>query len=497
MLSLYISLAIGCILIAKYIRDYFNFRRRFNELPGDTDIHPLLGNFHSFPGLKEECLTWYYERVDKYKYFERLWAGPFSCILLAYHPETVKEVIRASTKPRNPGGLIASSYDMGTGWMGEGLILTNGQRWFRNRRLLTPSFHFEILKTYIEVYNSCSDILFEQMLKLSKSEQSLDLESLLNKYTQDIILRCAFSLESNCQTEKETEYAEAINELQQLWMERALNPMHFFEIIYRHSAKGKRFKQMCNVAHVHTEAIIRKRQASIDSKTVVSERKYRDFLDTLITARDDQGNGLTFEEIRNEVDTFLFAGHDTTASGIMWTLVSLAQHPHYQEQVFNEVKEVLGDRDEVTWEDLSRLQFTTQCIKESLRLHTTVPGIERVTTEDITLNGYKINSGTTVVLQFWCLHHNPHVWDEPLKYLPDRFSADNVAKMDPFQFVPFSAGSRNCIGQHFALNEMKVSVARVIKRFVLSPDQDKPILHHLKLTMKSVNGAFVFASFRG
>ena len=421
------------------------------------------------------------------------------CLLMAYHPDTVKEVIRASIKPRNSGSLLSTSYDMGISWLGEGLILSNGPRWFRNRRLLTPSFHFDILKRYMKVYNSCCDVLSERIHKFAQSGQAFDLDSLMSKHTLDIILRCAFSMESNCQVDKQLpEYASAIDELQELWMERAITPLYFFDFIFRFSTKGKRFHHLCDVAHRETEALIKKRQSDIDSKLVdVSERKARDFLDTLLTAKDEQGRGLTFDEIRNEVDTFLFAGHDTTASGIMWTLVSLAQHPVYQQQVYSEVNELLADgNDDVTWEDLPRLQFTTQCIKEALRLHTAVPGIERVTTEDIVLNGHKIKSGSQVILQYWCLHHNPHVWDEPMKYKPDRFSAENVVKMDPFQFLPFSAGPRNCIGQNFALNEMKVTVARIIKKFVLTPDPRREVKPHVKLTLKSDDGAFVFASMR-
>ena len=96
-----------------------------------------------------------------------------------------------------------------------------------------------------------------------------------------------------------------------------------------------------------------------------------------------------------------------------------------------------------------------------------------------------------MILHLYQLHTNPHVWKDPLKYNPERFSPEETAKMDPYQFIPFSAGSRNCIGQHFAMNEMKLAVAQVVKQFKLETDPKKPIKRHLSLTLKADGGAFL------
>lgn len=468
-----------------------------NRLPGDPDIHPLLGSLHKFPGFNEAGIAFDWNNAKTYKYFHRFWGGPFMCVLNVYHPETIREVLKHSIKPRNIGA-VSTTYDMGLRWLGEGLILTNGQRWYRNRRLLTPSFHFEILKKYIKVYNSCAKIFMSKIVGNIHSRISVDIQPMVSRYTLDVILQCAFSLESNCQCEnKPGTYAKAIAELQLLWMERMLNPLHFFEFIYRMSSKGRRFYHLCNVVHAEAEALIKKRRKELgQDSSKSSDKKARDFLDTLITAKDDDGNGLTFGEMRDEVDTFLFAGHDTTASGIMWTLVSLAQNHQHQDRVFKEVNDVIGEREEVTWEDLSKLQFTGQCIKEALRLHAAVPGIERVLTEEVDLNGHKIKAGTRCLVHLWCLHNNPHVWDEPHLFKPERFDHDHVAKMDPFQFIPFSAGSRNCIGQNFAMNEMKVIISHILKKFHLSSDPDRPTQRQMSITLKAENGAFIQFSTR-
>ena len=500
MLTSYILLAVLCVILLKYLRNFLTFRARMNTFPGSQDIHPLFGTLHHLfkVGFKEAGLKFFLENATKFKYFHRVWDGPFSCQLITYHPESVREVIKHSIKPRSTG-LISTVYDMNIRWLGEGLILTNGPLWYRNRRLITPSFHFDILKSYIEVYNSCTNILIDNIKAQSQTGQSLDLQTLINKYSLDVILRCAFSLHSNCQSADEpNSYANTVWELQDLLMKRAVNPLHHVELIYRFSSNGRRFYHLCDVAHKAAEDIIAKRQKELENipnKDSNSDHKCHDFLDTLLLVRDENNQGLAWKEIRNEVDTFLFAGHDTTASGIMWTLVNLAQMPHYQEQVFQEVKDVLGDRD-VTHEDLAKLQFTGQCIKESLRKNAVVPVIGRKTTEEICINGHVIPKGTRATVQLYSLHNNPHIWEEPLKYNPERFSADNIAKMEPYQFIPFSAGARNCIGQNFAMNEMKLTISRVIRNFKLVADKDKSTTREMRITMRAAEGAFVYATPR-
>ena len=505
MFAIYVVLsAVGAILI-KYLRDYLNFRKYYSNLPGSKDLHPLLGNLHLFPGFGEDRLAFDHELSRLYKYFNRVWAGPFGAFLFVYHPDTVKEIIKSNAiKPRNSGGLIATSYDMGAQWIGEGLVLSNGPKWYHNRRLLTPSFHFDILKKYLEIYNDCARILLSKMDESSQTETSVDIQAVISKYALDVILRCAFSSETDCQTKPEgNEYAEALDTLQDGWMKRLLKVGQYNEFIYKLTSDGKRFYAACDVTHRHCERIITARQAELQLTStdkpqhMTPDKKVRDFLDTLLMARDEEGQGMSLDDMRSQVDTFLCAGHDTTVSGITWTLMCLAQNPQHQELVYQEVNAVLGGEGHVSYEDLGQLKYTTQCIKEALRMHAAVPGIDRVTTQDVELNGYKVKAGTYISINIWALHNNPHVWDNPLEFQPERFDPAEVSQMDPYQFIPFSAGSRNCIGQNFALNEMKTTIAKIVQNFRLSDDQDKPAKRLMRLTMKAEGGAFVFVTPRG
>ncbi|CAI9531797.1 unnamed protein product [Staurois parvus] len=194
----------------------------------------------------------------------------------------------------------------------------------------------------------------------------------------------------------------------------------------------------------------------------------------------------------------MFEGHDTTASGISWILYCMAQNPEHQEKCREEIREVLGDRKTMNWEDLSKLPYTTMCIKESLRLYPPVPSVSRELSKPITFfDGRSLPAGSLVSLNIYCIQRNPAVWEEPEVFDPLRFSPENSAKRHSHAFVPFAAGPRNCIGQNFAMNEMKVAVALTLNRFELSPDLSQPPLKLPQLVLRSKNGVHVFLQRAG
>uniref|UniRef100_A0A3B5MT22 aromatase n=1 Tax=Xiphophorus couchianus TaxID=32473 RepID=A0A3B5MT22_9TELE len=172
--------------------------------------------------------------------------------------------------------------------------------------------------------------------------------------------------------------------------------------------------------------------------------------------------------------TFL-TGHDTTASAICWTLYNLARHPHYQEKCRQEVMELMQGRDghEIQWEDLSSLPFTTMCIKESLRLHSPVQAVTRKYTQDVALPGdLTVPQGVICLVSLYGTHHNPEVWTNPHEFDPLRFEPTSAQSRSSHDFIPFSSGPRNCIGQKFAMAELRVVVALTLLRFRLTPGVD-------------------------
>ncbi|KAK3102082.1 hypothetical protein FSP39_008602 [Pinctada imbricata] len=366
----------------------------------------------------------------------------------------------ADPKPTGFGGV----YRHALPWLGEGLLIAGGSRWARSRRLLTPAFHFDILKPYIAVYNDCAGQLSKNIERFANTDASFEVFNLVCLCTLDIILRCAFSYETNCQ-ENSGEvhpYVKAVNEIAVTWSRRNRMPWLFPDFIFYRTEEGKRFSRNLSVCTRGSGG----RHRQTEKYTDLTNRKFLDFLDILLTAKDEDGNGLTKTEIRNEVDTFLFEGHDTTASAISWILYSLAEFPEYQTRCQQEIDTILkqNGNTEIQWEDVSKLEYLTQCIKEGMRLHVPVPFIARTTTKDIVFDGHTLPAGNFCTCHIWNLHHNPEVWKGPETYDPNRFSKENLAQMDSFAFLPFSAGPRNCIGQHFAMNEEKVVLAKLLSK---------------------------------
>lgn len=140
-------------------------------------------------------------------------------------------------------------------------------------------------------------------------------------------------------------------------------------------------------------------------------------------------------------------------------------------------------------EDLGKIPYTTMCIKESLRLYPPVPGVARKLSKPITFcDGRSLPEGARVILSIYCINRSPGFWKDPEVYDPLRFSVKNSADRHPHAFLPFAAGSRNCIGQNFAMNEMKVAVALILQRFQLLPDPENEPQKIPQIVLRSVNG---------
>eukprot|EP00071_Canis_lupus_P025006 XP_013977655.1 cytochrome P450 4F6 isoform X4 [Canis lupus familiaris] len=372
------------------------------------------------------------------------WIGPFYPVLRLVHPKFVAPLLQA------PATIVPKDmffYNFLKPWLGDGLLLSAGDKWSHHRRLLTPAFHFEILKSYVKIFNRSADIMHAKWKRLvSEGSTHLDMFEHISLMTLDSLQKCVFSFDSNCQ-ESPSEYIAAILELSALVVKRNEQVLLYLDFLYNLSPDGRRFRRACELVHNFTDAIIQERRHTLISRGSCDflKSKTMDFIDVLLLAKDEAGKQLSDEDIRAEADTFMFEGHDTTASGLSWVLFNLAKHPEYQERCRQEVQELLRDREpqEIEWDDLAQLPFLTMCIKESLRLHPPVTVIARRCTQDIVLpDGRVIPKGNNCVLSIFGIHHNPSVWPDPEVYNPLRFDPENIKERSPLAFIPFSAGPR-------------------------------------------------------
>ncbi|XP_033747108.1 taurochenodeoxycholic 6 alpha-hydroxylase-like [Pecten maximus] len=372
----------------------------------------------------------------------------------------------------------------------DGLLLSEGKKWERNRRLLTPAFHFDVLKHYVAIYNKVFDIFLEKLESATTAGKSVEIYDLVGLATLDTMMRCSVSYRGEIQQEGSSHpFVDATRRLGQLCLKRLLSPWLWIDFAFYLSPTGREYSKHTKYIHDFDEKVIRERRKLLDSDPSVLKKRHLDFLDILLTAQDDQGIGLTDREIRDEVDTFLFAGHDTIASAISWEIYSLAQNPEEQEKVYKDVKRVLGDRQNVEWSDIQEFSRLSLFIKEAMRMYSPVSGIGRVTTRDMEIDGVKLPVNTEINILIHVLNHNKETWNKPEEFRPDRF-AENKER-DPYEYVPFSAGPRNCIGQHFALDEQKVALAKLVQRFRILPDPNNVAVPKKNIVTRSESGIYI------
>lgn len=480
--------------ISIFVRKYRKWRAASFKQPIAIigPLHPIWGSLHLFTDLHS-----YFKLLGSIVDNERpkvycAWVMFFFPNFGVCHPDSA-QILYKSSEPKAIS--TAGSYKYIKDWIGDGLLVSSGKKWERNRRLLTPAFHFEILKPYVKVYNMVTDIFLDQVKLSAESGEAVDIFPYVALTTLDTILRCAFSYEGNIQGQgSKHPYVHAVNRLSSLLVSRLLKPWLMHDFIYYLSSEGREYKQCSDYSHDFSNRIIQKRK-----KTLIEEgpptKRHLDFLDILLTAKDENGIGLSDEDIRAEVDTFMFEGHDTTASAISWAIYSLGKYPREQEIVYTEISDLLRNKTEISWENLQEIPQLTAFVKESMRMFTPVPMGSRQLTSPMTFGDVVVPAGVNVDINQHMIHHHPDVWQEHEVFKPERFLQTDVTERHPYSFVPFAAGPRNCIGQNFAMNEIKVVIGRLVHRYKvklveghnydINPDLVMRAKHGIKVKLES------------
>ncbi|KAI6662018.1 Cytochrome P450 4B1 [Oopsacas minuta] len=462
----YILIPLILTIIVIKATSFFKRRSILNKIPGPK-LHPLWGTLHIF-GNDERRLTNLenYLKDHKDDKIIRTRMGPFIDILRVVDPELAGKVLSMGPDltPKFP-----FTYSLVTSFLGFGLLVINYKKWFSRRRLLTPAFHLGIIESYMSTYNDTTDVLLNKWRSQVGSDTAIvDVFQDSTLYTLDVILQCACSYKSNCQldvTSEVNEYISAIFDSGKLTIEQLSYWPYLLPLYFRLSPSGFKWRKVCNrIKQESLKVVQARRKAIVSGEKVVKIRP--DFIDILLTSPDSSGNTLSDSDIMSEMNTFLFEGHDTTASGVAWALYMLGKHPDIQSQCREEIQSVLGGRERIEWDDLDSLKFTSMCIKESMRLFPPVPFISRIINEDLVVDDYIIPKGTPVSIPILLLHRHPKYWENPDKYDPTRFYSQKPGGSN-FSYIPFSAGHRNCIGQKFALTEELIVVARIIHSFEL------------------------------
>ncbi|XP_041674353.1 LOW QUALITY PROTEIN: probable cytochrome P450 4ac2 [Drosophila eugracilis] len=349
-------------------------------------------------------------------------------------------------------------YNLLKPFLGEGLLTSSDQKWHARRKALTPAFHFNVLQSFLVIFNVGKE---------------LDLNQVIPQFTLNNI--CVAETALGVKLDNMTEgirYRRSIHAIEEVMQQRLSNPF-FYNIVY-FFIFGDYRKQVDNlkIAHDFSSNIIEKRRSLFKSKQLgqmdeFGQKQRYAMLDTLLAAEAE--GQIDHQGICDEVNTFMFEGYDTTSTCLIFTLLMLALHEDVQNRCYEELEHLPEDSNEISLFQFNELFYLECVIKESLRMFPSVPSIGRKCVEEGVVNGLIMPKDTQINIHLYDIMRDPRHFPSPHVYNPDRFLPENTVNRLPFAFVPFSAGQRNCIGQKFAILEIKVLLAAVIKKFKLIP----------------------------
>lgn len=277
---------------------------------------------------------------------------------------------------------------------------------------------------------------------------------------------------------------------------KMFNPIYGTESLFRFTKYHSLFEESLRVVSETTQKVISSRrkyyeehpEELIDYTNEVGVKKRMPLIDTLLRTNVD-GEPLSNRDIEDEVNTFLFAGHDTTSHALSFFLYNVAKYPTVQEKVFEEIITVFGgvpENSQISIRKLSELKYLEAVIKESMRMFATIPFIGRQILEEATIGDLHLPADTNVSLFLFGMFRSEKLFRNAETFNPDRFMEEGK-ELNPFAFIPFSAGSRNCIGQRFALLEMKTIILKTITAFEISlaePNKELELISGMILRSK-------------
>ncbi|CAA9435812.1 MAG: Cytochrome P450 [uncultured Rubrobacteraceae bacterium] len=414
-----------------------------NEVPGLKGL-PLVGNL---PQFQRDPLATLIKAAREGGDVVSIDLASQRYYLLS-NPDHVRHVLQDNNKNYVKG------YGKVRVLLGNGLVLSEGSFWRRQRRLMQPAFHRRRLAGFAEAMTGETTRMLDGWEARASGGRPLDVAMEMTLLTQRIIVKTMFGADIGAEGERiarafETALAGIDTRfVTPLWMTRLPLPAN------------RRFEKALQTIDDAVHRIIRERRQS-------GREGGDDLLSMLMQARDEEtGETMSDRQIRDEVTTIYLAGHETTAVTLAWAWYLLSKSPEVTRRVREEVSRVLGERTPGI-EDLPNLTYTKMVLDETLRLYPAAWMISRTAVEEDEIGGYRIPAGRTLFLSPYVTHRRTDLWPNPEGFDPERFAPPDGNGRPRFAYYPFGGGPRLCIGNNFALMEATLVVAMVMQRYRL------------------------------
>ncbi|KAG0429852.1 hypothetical protein HPB47_023225 [Ixodes persulcatus] len=371
-----------------------------------------------------------------------------------------------------------------------------GDAWRFKKKVLTPAFHFGALDDYMDIFNENGDSLVKHICEAIDAAPSdpVPLFNIAQKCTMDIIAEVTMGKKLGLQENKNPSLVASFNRAMMLVPVRCLSPWFWVQAIYDITRQGKGFKdavqEMVNltrsVMHQHLETSNGKKLTSTFSPhdDEADSSKKTPLIDRLMK-KQSEDEKYTLDDVVGDINTILGGGNDTSALAVCWALNLLGHNADAQRKAHEELDEIFGSNryGEITADDLKKMKYLECCLKEALRLYPSFPVIGRTLEEDLVIDGQMVPKGVTCVIAIFSIHRNPKHFKDPDSFVPERFMTEEIKQRHPFSYIPFSKGLRVCIGDKFAMVEMKMLLAKVLRTFQV---ESKIPLDQLRLAYEIV-----------
>ncbi|KFF06837.1 cytochrome P450 [Flavobacterium reichenbachii] len=360
-------------------------------------------------------------------------------------------------------------------YLGKGLLTVDGEFWMKQRRLIQPAFHKQKMNQLVG--NMQQTILTE--LDGLTEDKTVDLFPVMSELAFNVVAKSLFQF--TIAEEKLNRIKFIIEEVQNFLIKEIRLPHKawWFAI----TGQVKKHLKLAEENNLIIKEIIEERNAS--------NNEVNDLLNMLLETRyEDTGEGMSIDQLIDEIKILFIAGHETTANALTFTLHLLGNNPDVQQKIIDEIIKIESETNDVV-EQLQKMTYTNAVLNESMRLFPPAWITDRQNIADDTLGEFHIKKGTLIGVSFYELHRNTKYWDNPDEFNPERFLGEQK-KQSMQYFYPFGAGPRMCIGAGFAIYEMCLAVSHIVKKYKITSVR-KEIQFNPLITLKPVDVEVVFS----
>ncbi|XP_031697007.1 cytochrome P450 3A40-like [Anarrhichthys ocellatus] len=358
------------------------------------------------------------------------------------------------------------------GQLYDAVSIAEDDQWRRIRSVLSPTFTSGRLKEMFSIMKHHSANLTSSMKKKADKDEPLELKEFFGPFSMDVVASTAFSVDIDSLNNPSDPFVTNIKKMLKFDL---FSPLFIIVAVFPfmgHILEKMEFSFFPSSVIDFFYAALKK----IKSNREYSQQKSRvDFLQLMIDSQknndlsnNEPNKGLSDHEILSQAMIFLFAGYETSSTSLTFLAYNLATNPHVMKRLQEEVDSTFPDKGPVEYQALMKMEYLDSVINESLRLYPIAPRLERVAKATVEINGLVIPKDMVVMVPTWPLHRDASLWPEPEEFKPERFSKENKETIDPYTYMPFGAGPRNCIGMRFALVMMKLAMVEILQRFSFS-----------------------------